>query len=671
MSRLKNFIPSLVLLFVTALAYGLLSPRLGFYWDDLPITWIRYILGPEALTRYFSTNRPLWGLLHQLTTRFIPQVPFYWQVFALVWRWLNALLVYLIIAKLWKEQPRLALSVSLLFLVYPGFNQHWAAYLYSHFYIVLAFFLFSLLSMLYAIEQPHRYWAWTVCGLIFSALNLWMMEYFYVLELARLGFILTALRSDALSLPQRVKRTLSLWAPYLAVFTLAVLSRLFIFNNQVYGISLTSRLKTAPLETLIALAHTVTKTLELVLRDAWLKIFEAPRVANFEAILPSYELVVAGVAITTLAGFLLLPHRQESSFRRHLLDAVWMIGLGGLAVLLAGGPFWMIDFVPSLNWPASRFTLSFMLGAALILAGLISLLPWQKARLVLLVSVIGMSAGKQYLTSHEYLQDWQTQKNLFWQMTWRAPSIAPNTLLLINEGALHFYADNSLAAALNWIYAPANHSDRIPYALFYPTTRFKNVLPDIAPDLPVFYNYLAGEFHGNTSQTLAFYYAPPACLRLLDAEVERANYLLPEGSLMRYAARLTDTRLILDQAGAVLPAVYGPEPEHDFCYEYQKADLARQWGRWEEALQFIERAMASSDGHPYEPAEQLLFIEVYAHAGQWERALELSQGVYTAAPQEMNKALCRLWRRIQAETDENPERSETLQQIRSQFACSL
>ncbi|MEP0805973.1 MAG: hypothetical protein HRF47_10800 [Chloroflexota bacterium] len=534
---MKKFLPVLTLLLVTVLAYGLLSLRLGFYWDDLPITWIRYTLGAEALTRYFSTNRPVWGLLHQVTTRLIPQVPAYWQVFALVWRWLGAVVVYLIVAKLWKDKGRLALGVSLLFLVYPGFNQHWAAYLYSHFYIVLFFFLSSLLCMLSAIELPRRYWAWTAAGLFLSAFNLWMMEYFYVLELARVGFILTAIRDEELTLLQRLKRTLSLWTPYLAVFTLAVLSRLFIFNNQVYGISLTGQLKSAPLATLIALARNIQKTLELVLRDAWLKMFELPDIANAGAVLPSYYLVVAGVVLAAAAGFVFAPREAVKSLRRNIADSLWMIGLGGLSLLLAGGPFWLIGFVPSLNWPASRFTLPFMLGVALLFAGFISLLPWEKVRIVLLVFLVSMAAGKQYLTSHEYLQDWQTQKDLFWQMTWRAPSIAPGTLILMNEGALNFYADNSLSAALNWVYAPENHSERIDYLLFFPTNRFKTALPDIAPDLPVFYDYLAGEFHGNTSRTLSFYFAPPGCLRLLDPEVERLNRLIPENSLMRYAAR--------------------------------------------------------------------------------------------------------------------------------------
>jgi hypothetical protein len=107
---MKKFLPALVLFLVALLAYGMLTPRLGFYWDDLPITWIRYTLGSEALTQYFSTNRPVWGLVHQLTTRLIPQVPAYWQVFALVWRWLGAVVVYLIVSKLWKGRLGLALG---------------------------------------------------------------------------------------------------------------------------------------------------------------------------------------------------------------------------------------------------------------------------------------------------------------------------------------------------------------------------------------------------------------------------------------------------------------------------------------------------------------------------------------------------------------------------------
>jgi len=193
---MKRLYPPVILLVIAILAYGLLIPQMGFYWDDLPISWIRYQLGPEALTQYFSMNRPVWGLLYQITTGIIPQIPLYWQIFAILWRWLGAVVVWGIARQLWKDKPRFALSVALLFLVYPGFNQQWAAFLYSHFFIVLFFFLFSVLCMLWAIDQPKRYWLWTSIGMLFSAFNLWMMEYFFTLELMRIGVIWTALRDE-------------------------------------------------------------------------------------------------------------------------------------------------------------------------------------------------------------------------------------------------------------------------------------------------------------------------------------------------------------------------------------------------------------------------------------------------------------------------------------------
>src|SRR5512140_1059014 len=151
---IKRLRPALILLGVAVLAYALLIPKMGFYWDELPMSWIRYELGPAAMTRYFSTNRPVWGLLFQVTTRLLPQIPIYWQVFALLCRWVSAVLVWALVREIWPEHDLQALVAALLFLVYPGFNQQWTAYLYSHFFIVLCFLLLSFLLMLRSFRRP-------------------------------------------------------------------------------------------------------------------------------------------------------------------------------------------------------------------------------------------------------------------------------------------------------------------------------------------------------------------------------------------------------------------------------------------------------------------------------------------------------------------------------------
>jgi hypothetical protein len=666
---MKYLRPALVLFAVAFLAYGLLIPQLGFYWDELPMIWIRYQLGAEAMMRYFSSNRPVWGWLYQITTHILPAIPIYWQIFALLWRWLGAMVMYVIVAKLWQDKPQSALGVALLFLVYPGFNQQSTSYLFGHFYIVLFFFLCSMLCMLLAIEAPQRYWQWTVAGVVFSALNLWMMEYFYVLELVRAGVILVALRDETLTLRERIIRVLKLWLPYLSVFILSVLSRLFIFNNQVYGMGLTSQLKSAPVATIKILIQGVLLSLRLVLKDAWLQMFELPGVASIHSVMNIYYLVIAIVILIAAAGFLFIQRDEKDSVRKNLWDAAWIVGLGVLAVLLAGGPFLLIGFQPSLQWPASRFTLSFLFGVSLIYGGLIGAIPWEKLRIVLLVSLVSLAAGKQYLNARDYQQDWVTQKDLFWQMTWRAPGIKPDTAVLLNEGALNYYADNSLGAALNWIYAPDNHSQHVEYVLFYPTTRLKNALPKLQTGLPIFYDYLAGQFNGNTSQTLAMYYAPPGCLRILDSDIERLNHMIPETSLMRFASSISDPRLIIQEPRAQMPAIYGPEPEHDFCYYFEQADLAREYGDWNAVVKDGETALSMTD-HPLDPAEQFVFIEGFAHVGDWGRSIELSQKAYEISPELVSPMLCRLWRRIGTETTASLERSAALSNVSNRFGCN-
>lgn len=651
---MKRLHPSLILLLIGVLAYGILIPQLGFYWDDMPMSWIRYGLGTEAMTQYFSTNRPVWGWLYQITTRLIPQVPVYWQIFALLWRWLGAVVVWAIVSELWKDKPRFALSVSLLFLLYPGFNQQWGAYLYSHFFIVIFFYLYSIYLMLRRRPIP---------ALIFSALNLWMMEYFFPLEFARIGFIWTSLRDQYPNPRDRIKPGLKLWIPYLTVFGLAVLSRLFIFNNQVYGFGLMSQLRNAPFATVLSLLQNFFVSLWLVIIAAWTQTVAAINPATHGLRTIALYMAVLWIAFAIAIYFLWKQSADQSNER----SSTYALGLGLFLLPFAGAPFWLTGLTISLAHPASRFTLPFMFAVSLIIAGLIEFVP-PRFRYVFLALLIGLAAGRQFLWSTDYLRDWQAQKNLFWQMTWRAPGLKPDTVVLMNEELL-FYADNSLSAPLNWIYAPDTRSDQIGYALFYPTNRIDSSLPALQKDIPIQYDYIAGHFDGNTSQAVAFYYDPPACLRLLEPDLDSNNRFILDESLMREASALSNAEQILDSPQAIMPAVYGPEPVHGWCYHFEKADLARQLGAWDEVVAFGDKAFRVND-FPNNPVERFVFIEGYAHTGDWDRALKLSRESYRVSKDYVGPLLCQLWERIETETTGGLERSEALVQVNDMFACN-
>jgi len=650
------------------LAYGLFLWRYGFYWDDLVMSWIRYQLGPDAMRKYFSTARPVWAELYILTTSWLPQVPIYWQVFSLLWRWLGVVLLWRLVRELWPNHEKLAVLVGLFFLLYPGFNLQWVSFLTTHFYIVICFFFLSYLLMLQALKTPNRYWLFTIIAMVLSALNLWMLEYFYSLEVIRVFILFYALyqTEPGQTLIQAVRRTFRHWLPYLLVFIANVLYRALVFTNVAYQNVLLTQLRADPVNAILGLIKAIATDIWVVLVQAWARVFIFPDPA-VDGPLTTFMYV----AVVVAAGILILFYfvgeravdREQVQDRRPIY---WMIGIGFIAILLGGGPYWLATLDVSLSFPASRFTMSFMLGISLFLAGLVYLAP-MRVRYFIAALLVALAAGRQVLVGDAFRRDWEAQRNLFWQMYWRAPGIQPHTLVLMNE-ELSFYADNSIGGPLNWIYSSNQIENGIELALFYPTNRLGKSLPGLEPGLPVQYSYIAADFNGNTTDTLAFYYDPPACLRLLEADLDTDNRFILDESLMREASALSNPDRILREPSGALPEIYGPEPEHGWCYYFEQAGLARQFGNWQEVVRLGNEAFALDDS-PNNPVERFVFIEGHAHVDDWERAVELSRISYRVSKDYVAPLLCKLWSRIEAETTESPGRSDALRQIQDLAAC--
>ncbi len=639
------------LLLITLLAYGLFFWRLGFYWDDQPISWIRYQAGTEATTQYFSDSRPVWAWLYQLTGFLLPQIPAVWQVFAMFWRWLGVFIFWLALGELFPRRKDIPFLLALLVLLYPGFNQQWVSYVYSHFFIVLLFLMLSWYLMLKGRTLP---------ALVFAALNMVMFEYFLLLEFARPFIILLAMRDEALTLRERLWKAFKTWLPYAGAIVFAFAYRSLVYTHPGFGYSLTEEIARAPIATLTQLIGQVFSGLWAAAGGAWLQVFQLPT----PAINGARTTVLYGLIVLLVAVLVLVFKRNEAS-NSGRRDAWWLLGLGGVLLLLGGVPYWITNLPVSLGFPANRALLSFMFGACFLLLGLLELLP-ARVRYIGAVLLIALAAGRQFLWSVEYLRDWQAQNNLFWQMTWRAPGIQPNTVVLMNEELL-FNADNSLSAPLNWIYKTSPGAD-MDYFVFYPTNRLGKSLPALEPGLPINYEYLAGRFTSNTSDALVFYYDPPACLRLLDPDLDGNNRFIPTESLMREASALSNADRILREPSAVMPAIYGPEPAHGWCYYFEQAELARQFGDWETVVKLGDQAFKLSDS-PNNPIERFVFIEGYAHVGEWERAIELSKVSYKVSKEFVGPVLCRLWERIGAETASSEEGDAALRQMQVLAGC--
>ncbi len=662
------WLPPLFLLGLCVLAYGLWVPRMGWYWDDLPIGWIARTYGGEGLERYFSTVRPVWGLLYRLTTPILGVHPLAWQVFAIFWRWVSGVMLWWLLRLIWPRQADFAGWAAAIFVLYPGFSQQFISLVYTHFFIVLSGFLASLAFSLLALRaaEGRRCLAWGILAWALGLWNLLSLEYFFFLELLRPVFFWIALGQAEDRFWPRVKRALAAWLPYAAGLLGVIFWRTFFFQSALYQPVFTAQLKADPIGALLHLGGRIAEDAWLTGVLAWGNAFRLPLA---EELTPNLMLIYWGVVAVGAGlclGYAFLT--RAAGERGH--GGRWFAGalpVGVFALLIAGAPYWLTNLPLRLTFHFDRFNLSFMLGAALAGAGLLFLAPVPRwLRVLPLAAALGFSAGYQYQQAIVYIRDWNVQQRLFWQLAWRMPGVEPGTLFLSNELPVRHYSDNSLTAAFNWVFAPENTSQNLSYALFYPTVRLGADLPALEKGLPIRLDYLAATFQGNTSQAVAFYYNPPGCARVLDPFVERDNYTLPR--YLREAMVLSGTGAILSEGRPELPeAIFGRQSEGSWCYYFEKADLARQLKDWQKVVELGELGFASGD-YPNDPLERFPFIEAYAHTGDWARALEQSRLASRVAP-VYEIVVCRLWERIAVEAPAGAGRDEAVRTIWSENRC--
>ncbi len=659
----------LVILLVCVLAYGLVIPWLGFYWDDWAFLYIRTQLGAEGLTRYFATNRPFIAWIPQVTIPLLGTTPWKWHVFMLLVRAASAISVWWVIRLAWQKRRSIALWAALLFAVYPGFDQQPIAINYSDFFLLFTFLMLSLGLSILTVRTPRKKWWLVLIGLPLAAYNHLALEYFFLLEFLRPVLMWFSLQDKGLPGKRRILRVLAGWVPFLLVWAGALVWRFFIFDYQTnnYEIGLLDQLQEAPLATIGVLLLTVITDWFRVTLGAWSLPFGIPAPAQFG--LRSTLLYGGVILLVLLAGLAAAAWQRRDTPEAKPRTAAGLMLVGLFGMFIAGWPFWLTGLPVGLSFASSRFTLPFILGVSLFLIGLVRLFPLrQGVQHAILAGLVALAAGYQVTVATEYRRDWNTQKNFLWQMSWRAPAIKAGTVIVANDTPIRFASDNSLVAPLNWMYAPENHDDTLDYMFFYPSIRLQTALKNLEAGMPVEKDYLAATFKGSTDQLVALVYNPPGCLRVLDPDLDPLNQMLP--LLIRQAAGLSKVDLIQPesvQAAVPMPDIFGSEPTHGWCYYFEKADLARQQGDWELVAELGNAAFEQGD-YPNDPTERLVFIEGYAHTGQWQKARQQTQDAAAITPL-LQPVLCRLWERIERDTGRDIP-AGLLDEIRQGLECA-
>jgi hypothetical protein len=671
----------IALLVACLLGFGILIPWLGFFWDDWPTIWFLHTFGSSSFASVFAVDRPQLGWLFQITTALMGESVIGWQLFGVLTRWLCCLALWWALLALWPDHPRPVAWTVFLFAFYPGFQQQAIAVTYAHDWLILGLFFVSLGVMIWAVRRPGWFWPLMLASWLLSAYVLFADEYYFGLELLRPVMLWLALRSSLPDRRVRLLRTFLLWLPYLAIVLLFLVWRLILFVSPRGEVALFDQIANAPLRTLAELARTIGADVLQSSLLAWGRIFNFPEMTGLGNATTALYLGVT--TVTTFLAFIYFwklrttADKAPSSLQDGRKWAIEPILIGILALFIAGIPFWSTSLPIDLHFPWDRFTLPMTLGASLLIVGLIELIRGPRlVQVAILAGLIGLAAGFHLYNGTLYRREWASQKALFWQLAWRAPGLQPGTAVMTADLPFTYFSDNSLTAPLNWIYAPGDRSLEIPYLFYNVESRQDKKLTDFTPGLPIQIPYRMANFSGSTSQAVALFYEPPGCVRIVDP---RSDSALPQKP--RYFSEilpLSDPgRILPDAIPAARPPehIFGPEPEHGWCYYYERADLASQVGDWQGVVDLAEQAF-SLDTRLYEvnAPELLPYIEGYAHVQQWDAALEKSLTAYRLTPR-MQRMLCATWRRIDAEVARSvpdaPAKQAALDQIHDKLGCEF
>lgn len=305
--------------------------------------------------------------------------------------------------------------------------------------------------------------------------------------------------------------------------------------------------------------------------------------------------------------------------------------LGILAVLVLLMPTSLvgrtISFDASMVMGWDRYSLLPALGAVMVVVAILYRLRGHAMRLGLALLLIGASLVTHYQNASRYGDAWTEVRSLFWQLSWRAPQLAPGTVLIasfpdantISESyhigfpaLLVYYPEDVVPQLTSQVINNGTADEIVLQGSNTEWTRTQNI-----PGIP-------GIVRDYSQALVVVLPRPGVCVHVIDGNAP----LIPTGSdpLVRDIAPTSNIDQILVDAPFHVPpeTIFGSELEHDWCYYYQSASLAAQRQDWEQVIQLGDEAR-SLGLTPNDVSEWWPFIQAYLYGGDLETALDYAE----------------------------------------------
>ena len=469
---------------------------------------------------------------------------------------------------------------------------------------------------------------------------------------------------------ERWKKALKYAAPYLAVLALFVVYRsswAAIFGyDRFTPLATLADVVRSPLTGMTGIAQSMLQDLVYILVSQW---YAALDPAILDLARPSTFLILGSVVIFAVLAYLVFAHALAASVETNSgRDGVRIAVSGLVCVILAMLPFWLTGFsIYQKNqlW-SERLALAAMPGAAMLLVGgVYALADRNRQRFLILGALFGLGVGMQAQIARNFQASWDKQEEFYWQLHWRAPALKPGTMIVSDQEILFYMGIYPTAFALNMLYPQTTPP---PEASYWFNAGFEHVNFDrFAAGQPDSFEKYATTFTAEARKVVAITFEPgnDQCLWVLGPQLVDARALSSTAST--WLAVSNPSQIEASPETAPPAQIFGSEPPHTWCYYYESAELASQYGNWPG----VERlwAEAQSQGLRGSNAiEMLPFISGLARSDSWEEARTLTAEAQTL-PDRSTSVLCDLWRDLGATAPSSSQRDQTAAAVENDLGC--
>jgi len=660
----------LVLLAVCFIAYGLLTPFIGFFLDDWYLIWFKRTFGTFEFIKYFKLDRPLEGYFYIIANFFLgnSEKPIVWQLFGVFARWLSVTMLWKMLNTIWPGARRQNFQVALLAAVFPGFTQQWIAAIYSFLFICLAGFFFSITLMLKAIRNRKRFWPNYLLSILIMAYVIPASEFFVGLELTRFLILFFELKSEESKFGKRLSKSIVAWLPYCFIISLFIIWRTFFFNSVNHSLVLHTLLGNGFIDLVTNLIKQIYQAIIDSVINSWVNPFN---LNNYPAsgIMANLILILIIVVFTAILGWLKTTNKKDDQPEVELntwrKQAPW---LALFSMILSTLIFVAADLPITYQFPNDRLLLPFIFGSSLIVVWALEGTELNSLKNILLISlIVSVALGFQVSIANKYKNMWSTQENFYWQFIWRIPNLQEDSTVIAYElPDDEYWSGNSLTSFLNWTYADKIVDRKIQYQFILLDTGQKEVIPQLKSNEQINVDFRTYLFEGNTSKSIFVYYATDGCLRVLDSNINAPNFVVdnivepknigdPRVNDIIAGSNLTDLNLIFDDknySNHPPIIVLGEEPTHNWCYYFEKAEFEHQTADYQSVVDYYSEA-TNLGFYSLNHTEYYIFIDSLARIGRWDQAETLTMELLPTDRTVLINGLCYVWSTLHTDFPDN------------------